>query len=61
MVALNEMSRYHLAIEALRRVPRMRDRAPALITECRTALHEAFTYAQEHFEDPPEINEWVWR
>jgi xylulose-5-phosphate/fructose-6-phosphate phosphoketolase len=61
MVALNEMSRYHLAVEALRRVPRMRDRAPALITECRTALHEAFTYAHEHFEDPPEISEWVWR
>jgi xylulose-5-phosphate/fructose-6-phosphate phosphoketolase len=61
MVALNEMSRYHLAVEALRRVPRMHDRAPALIAECRTALDEAFTYAHDHFEDPPEISEWVWR
>jgi xylulose-5-phosphate/fructose-6-phosphate phosphoketolase len=61
MVALNEMSRYHLAVEALRRVPRMLDRAPALITECRTALEQALGYAREHFEDPPEISEWAWR
>jgi xylulose-5-phosphate/fructose-6-phosphate phosphoketolase len=60
MVALNEMSRYHLAIEAIRRVPRMAARAPALIAEYRTMLQQARTYAYERFEDPPDISEWSW-
>jgi len=31
---MNSMSRFHLAAEAIRRVPRLADRAPALIAEC---------------------------
>jgi xylulose-5-phosphate/fructose-6-phosphate phosphoketolase len=60
MVVLNEISRYHLAIAALRRVPRLEAEAPALIEQCRAALDGAVEYAREHFEDPPEIRDWVW-
>jgi xylulose-5-phosphate/fructose-6-phosphate phosphoketolase len=60
MVTLNEMSRYHLAIEAIRRVPRMAARAPALIAEYRTMLEEARAYAYERFEDPVDISQWSW-
>jgi xylulose-5-phosphate/fructose-6-phosphate phosphoketolase len=60
MVALNEMSRYHLAIEAIRRVPRLNDRAPDLIAECRRNLEDALAYAHEHLQDPPSISDWVW-
>ncbi len=60
MVVLNEMSRYHLCIEALRRSPRMRDRAPALIGECNAMIAKATAYSRDHFEDMPEIREWVW-
>jgi xylulose-5-phosphate/fructose-6-phosphate phosphoketolase len=60
MVTLNEMSRYHLAIEAIRRVPRMAARAPALIAEYRSMLQQAKTYAYERFEDPPDISQWSW-
>ncbi|HWF83683.1 MAG TPA: hypothetical protein VG222_02505, partial [Vicinamibacterales bacterium] len=60
MVALNEMSRYHLAIEAIRRVPRLNDRAPELIAECRHTLEDALAYAHEHLEDPPAISQWIW-
>ncbi len=60
MVALNEMSRYHLAIEAVRRVPRLNDRAPDLIAECRRNLADALAYAYEHLEDPPAISQWIW-
>ena len=35
MVVLNEMSRFHLAAEAIRRVPRLGDRAPALMASAR--------------------------
>jgi len=60
MVALNEMSRYHLAIEAIRRVPRLKDRAPDLIAECRRELAAALSYAHDHLEDDPAISQWVW-
>jgi phosphoketolase len=25
-----------------------------------TAIREAVAYAQQHFEDPPEIRDWRW-
>jgi xylulose-5-phosphate/fructose-6-phosphate phosphoketolase len=60
MVVMNEMSRFHLAAEAIRRVPRLRDRAPALLAECEARIAEATAYAREHFEDQPEIRDWAW-
>jgi xylulose-5-phosphate/fructose-6-phosphate phosphoketolase len=59
MVVLNDMSRYHLAAEALRRAPARPDR-DALIEACRAAIRHATTYAYEHLEDPPEIAGWTW-
>ncbi|WP_411267446.1 hypothetical protein [Actinoplanes sp. KI2] len=60
MVAMNEMSRFHLAAEAIRRTPRLADRPPALIAECEARISEAASYAREHFEDQPEIRDWMW-
>jgi len=60
MVVLNQMSRFDLAAEAIRRVPRLRDRAPQLIAECKTRITESVAYAHDHLEDPPEIRDWVW-
>ena len=60
MVAMNEMSRFHLAAEAIRRTPRLGDRAPSLIAECDARVAEAAAYAHEHFEDQPEISGWTW-
>ena len=60
MVVLNEMSRYHLAIEALRRSPRLRGRAPTLIDACHGMIARATAYSEQHFEDLPEIQNWVW-
>jgi xylulose-5-phosphate/fructose-6-phosphate phosphoketolase len=60
MVALNEMSRYHLAAAAIRRVPRLNPRAPELIAQCMSELSRASTYAHEHLEDPPDISNWTW-
>jgi xylulose-5-phosphate/fructose-6-phosphate phosphoketolase len=60
MVVMNEMSRFHLAAEAIRQVPRLRDRAPELVAKCEARIAEANAYAQEHFEDQPEIRDWVW-
>jgi xylulose-5-phosphate/fructose-6-phosphate phosphoketolase len=60
MVVLNEMSRFHLAAEAIRRVPRIADRAPELVSQCEARIAEANAYAREHFEDQAEIRDWVW-
>jgi xylulose-5-phosphate/fructose-6-phosphate phosphoketolase len=60
MVVLNEMSRYHLCIEALRRSERMRGRAPVLIDQCNALIAKATAYSKEHLEDMPEITDWVW-
>jgi xylulose-5-phosphate/fructose-6-phosphate phosphoketolase len=65
MVVLNGMSRYHLAAEARRRAgqasrSRLGDRASTLISECEAAITRATVYSREHFEDPPEISNWVW-
>ena len=60
MAVLNEMSRFHLAAEAVRRVPRLSDRAPGLIADCGTRIKASIAYAHEHLEDPPEIRDWVW-
>ncbi|HEY2907473.1 MAG TPA: phosphoketolase family protein, partial [Vicinamibacterales bacterium] len=60
MVVLNEMSRYHLAMAALRRAPRPDVPADALVAQCRSAIESATAYAHTHFEDPPDIRDWKW-
>jgi xylulose-5-phosphate/fructose-6-phosphate phosphoketolase len=60
MVVLNRMSRYHLAFEALRHTTRLGERALELMDECRASITRTTAYAREHFEDPPEIRDWVW-
>jgi xylulose-5-phosphate/fructose-6-phosphate phosphoketolase len=54
------MSRYHLVMAALRRTARADVPAALLIAECRSALETATAYAHAHFEDPPEIRDWIW-
>jgi xylulose-5-phosphate/fructose-6-phosphate phosphoketolase len=60
MVVLNEMSRFHLAAAAIRRVPRLNPRAAELLAACQAELVRASAYAHEHLEDPPDIRDWIW-
>lgn len=60
MVALNQMSRFHLAIEALRRVSRIHAEAGPLISQLQSQLARAVAYPREHLEDMPEITNWTW-
>jgi xylulose-5-phosphate/fructose-6-phosphate phosphoketolase len=59
MVVLNEISRYHIAIAALQRVNRPDIPTTVLMERCRAAIDSATEYAYAHFEDPPEIQNWV--
>ncbi len=58
MVVLNEMSRYHLALEALRRAPRRPAGASALEERCHAMLTRHHAYVCEHLEDMPEVRDW---
>ena len=60
MVVLNEMSRYHLALEALRRARRVPSGAPALVALCNDMLARHHVYVREHLEDMPEVAGWRW-
>ncbi len=61
MVVCNGMSRYHLAIEALHRVPRLQSRAGELSIQFRQKLAEHKSYIHDHGEDMPEIRNWRWQ
>ncbi len=60
MVVCNEMSRFHLAIEALRRVPKMHTASGDFITECEQILKDHKQYIYEYGEDIPEVRDWKW-
>jgi xylulose-5-phosphate/fructose-6-phosphate phosphoketolase len=60
MCVLNSMSRFHLAAQAIHRVPSLSERAPGLIAECEARMKESVAYAHEHLEDQPEIRDWAW-
>ena len=60
MVVLNETSRYHLCIEAMRRATRVRGLTEPLIAECNELLEKHTTYIRENLEDMPEVCDWVW-
>jgi len=58
MVVRNQMSRFHLCIEALRRSAN--PQADSVIKWCEEMLAKHQTYTREHFEDMPEVRNWVW-
>jgi xylulose-5-phosphate/fructose-6-phosphate phosphoketolase len=60
MVVLNKMSRFHLAMDALRYVTRLRSRASDAIDMFNRRLYEHQSYIREHLEDLPEIRSWHW-
>nr|QDF42219.1 phosphoketolase family protein [Bradyrhizobium symbiodeficiens] len=60
MVVLNELDRYHLAIEAIERVPGLATRAAQVKQQFRDKLIEHSRYIREHGEDMPEIRDWAW-
>jgi xylulose-5-phosphate/fructose-6-phosphate phosphoketolase len=60
MVVLNEMSRFHLALDALKHISRLRLQAENAINFFNGELHRHHDYIREHLEDMPEIRNWQW-
>jgi xylulose-5-phosphate/fructose-6-phosphate phosphoketolase len=60
MVVLNETSRYHLVIDALRRARRPPPNTAELVAACELMLARHRAYIAEYFDDLPEIRDWTW-
>jgi xylulose-5-phosphate/fructose-6-phosphate phosphoketolase len=59
MVILNAMSRFHLAAAAIRRSG-LGAAHESAVQSLETMIDDAEQYSREHFQDPPEIRDWVW-
>jgi xylulose-5-phosphate/fructose-6-phosphate phosphoketolase len=60
MVVLNEMSRFHLALDALKHVTRLRSQVSKVSDLFERKLYEHRSYIRTHLEDMPEIRNWKW-
>jgi xylulose-5-phosphate/fructose-6-phosphate phosphoketolase len=60
MVVLNKMSRFHLAIDALKYVSRLRSEVSDVVDTFNRKLYEHHAYIRQHLEDMPEIRNWHW-
>ena len=60
MTVLNELDRYHLAIEAIERVPGLKEKAGEALAAFHGKLAEHHDYVREYGEDMPEVRNWRW-
>jgi xylulose-5-phosphate/fructose-6-phosphate phosphoketolase len=60
MVVLNKISRFHLAIDALKYASRLRSQVSDVIDMFNRKLYEHHDYIRQHLEDMPEIRNWGW-
>ncbi len=60
MVVLNQTSRFHLAMLALKHARRQPERAELLTRECLAALARHHDYVHAVFEDLPEVRDFRW-
>ncbi|OYY80248.1 MAG: phosphoketolase, partial [Hydrogenophilales bacterium 16-62-9] len=60
MVVLNDLDRFHLVVDVMHRVPKMRARAAHIRQAMRDRLVEHKQYIERYGEDMPEIRNWKW-
>ncbi len=60
MVMLNDLDRFHLAIDVIDRVPGLAAQAGHLRQELAERRLRARAYTREHGDDEPEIRGWTW-
>jgi xylulose-5-phosphate/fructose-6-phosphate phosphoketolase len=60
MVALNNLDRYQLAFDAIRRVPRLGGQVAAAEARYWATMERHKLYVSEHGIDMPEVRDWRW-
>jgi xylulose-5-phosphate/fructose-6-phosphate phosphoketolase len=61
MVVLNNLDRYQLALDAIRRIPRLSDQVEKATARYWTAMERHKLYIGEHGDDMPEVRDWCWK
>jgi xylulose-5-phosphate/fructose-6-phosphate phosphoketolase len=60
MTVLNDLDRFHLAIDVIDRVPRLKDIAAHIKQRLQNKLIEHRLYVTTNGEDLPEVRDWKW-
>ena len=60
LALLNEVDRFHLVIDVIDRVERLRSKAAHLKEAMKNEIIRHLEYAHEHGTDPEEIVSWKW-
>ena len=60
MVVMNDLDRFHLAMDVLARVPGLESQAEPFLRFLKDKLLKHHDYIREYGEDLIEIREWVW-
>jgi xylulose-5-phosphate/fructose-6-phosphate phosphoketolase len=60
MVVLNRLDRFHLAMDAIERIPGLAAKTAHVTRLLQDKLIEHRNYIEEHGEDMPEIQNWSW-
>jgi len=60
MAVLNQIDRFHVAMDVIDRVPRLANQREAFAEFIGLRLAEHESYIREHGEDLPEIRDWAW-
>jgi xylulose-5-phosphate/fructose-6-phosphate phosphoketolase len=60
MTVRNDLDRFHLAMDAIDRLPQTSDKAIYLKQQFKDKLYEHRQYINKHGEDLPEIQNWKW-
>jgi xylulose-5-phosphate/fructose-6-phosphate phosphoketolase len=61
MAVLNELDRFHLAADAIDRLPRLQNTSAHAQQSLRKKLFKHKRYIYEHGDDIPEIRDWKWQ
>ncbi len=60
MTVLNDIDRFHLVMDTIRRVPQTGERGQQLTRRLEARLVEHRAYINLHGQDMPEIRDWAW-
>ena len=60
MVVLNNLDRYQLALDAIRRIPRLTDQVEKATARYWTTMEHHKLYISAHGDDMPEVRNWHW-
>jgi xylulose-5-phosphate/fructose-6-phosphate phosphoketolase len=61
MVMLNDLDRFHLAMDVIDRLPQLGSKAAHIRQHLVDERLRCRAYTRQHGEDPAEIREWIWQ